>query len=165
MNKINDYSDRERKLQVQKQIFPTITKKTFIGLCGPNVVEYLEKIEYQRFKRVTLYETNKTIYNKIVKALGKKYPKVRVFNDNINNHLGRTKAFYDLDYCKSFEDIRDLMPKIVKIEEFVLTVSYRPFGFPFGAFRSYLGHNAFRHWGYRDGNPMISLSISKQKWS
>lgn len=164
MSKIDNYPERERKLQVQKQIYPNIFNKTFIGLCGPNVIEYLEKIEYTRFKRVTLYETDKVIYNKIVKILGNKYPTVRVFNDNINKHLGRTKAFYDLDYCKSFEDIRHLMPKIAKIEAFVLTVSFRPCGFPFRAFMSYLGHNAFRHYTYRDGCPMITVSVSKRLW-
>jgi len=159
---VTDYTDRVNKLRVQSQVFNTITKKTFIGLCGPNVVEYLDKIDYKRFKRVTLYEIDVEIYNKIVKDLGNKYPTVRVFNESITKHLGRTKAFYDLDFCKSFEDIRQFMPKIAKIEEFALTVSYRPYGFPFKAFAVYMGHNGFIHYGYRDGMPMIIISVSKK---
>lgn len=158
---ITDYTKRKRKLEVQKEIYSNITKKTFIGLCGPNVIAYLNKINYKRFKKVILYENNTVIYSKLVKDLGDKYPNVRLVNDNINKHLGRTKAFYDLDYCKSFEDIRAFIPKIARIEDFSMTVSLRPYGFPFSVFTSYLGHSNYKHFTYRDGNPMVTILVNK----
>lgn len=166
MNKpITNYTNRARKLAVQKEIYDNITKKTFVGLSGPNVIQYLDKINYKRFKRVTLYEKNKRVFTRISNLLGKKYPTVKVVNKDINLYLGRTKAFYDLDYCKSFEDIRRYLPKICKIEEFSMTLSIRKVGYPpFKVIASHLGHSAFKHYPYRDGNPMITISISKTNW-
>jgi hypothetical protein len=162
---VTNYTDRKRKLEVQKEIYSTITKKTFVGLCGPNIIEYLNKIDYKRFHKITLYEINKSLYNKLKVDLGDNYPTVKLINDSINKHLGKTKAFYDLDYCKSFEDIRAFMPKIAKIEEFSITISYRPYGFSFGAFAAYLGHSAYKHFGYRDGNPMLTILINKKLYN
>lgn len=158
---ITDYTKRKRKLEIQKNIYPNITKKTFVGLCGPNVIAYLNKIDYKRFRRITLYENDPLVYSKIIKDLGDKYPTVTVYLDSINLHLGRIKAFYDLDYCKSFEDIRGFIPKIARIEDFSMTVSLRPYGFPFSVFTSYLGHSNYRHFTYRDGNPMITILVNK----
>lgn len=160
---ITDYTKRKRKLEIQKNIYPNITKKTFVGLCGPSVIAYLNKIDYKRFRRITLYENDPSVYSKIIKDLGDKYPTVTVHLDSINLHLGRTKAFYDLDYCKSFKDVRAFMPKIAKIEEFSLTVSTRGKGcsFPFAAFSAYLGHENYVHYTYADGNPMITILANK----
>lgn len=158
---ITDYTKRKRKLEVQKEIYSNITRKTFIGLCGPNVTAYLNKINYKRFKKVILYENDPAVYSKLVKDLSDKYPNVKLVFDSINKHLGRTKAFYDLDYCKSFEDIRAFIPKIARIEDFSMTVSLRPYGFPFSVFTSYLGHSNYKHFTYRDGNPMITILVNK----
>lgn len=163
---ITDYTNRVRKLAVQAQIYSTIKRKTFVGLCGPNVIEYLNKIDYKRFRRITLYETDILVFNKIVQKLGKKYPTVTVYNESINSHLGRTKAFYDLDYCRSLLSYRTILTKISKIEEFSVTFAVRPISeeATLKLFRSYIGHDAFRHYSYKDGMQMMTISVSKRLW-
>ena len=115
---IENYTERAKKLSVQKEIYSLIPNKTtFIGLCGPNPIEYLEKIDYRRFVNVIFYETNLKIYNSIIEQLGSDYPSVKVYNKSINSKLGRTKAFYDLDYCRTLNDVRIHLDKISKIAD------------------------------------------------
>lgn len=162
---IENYTERQRKLSEQAKVYSKIKSKTFVGLCGPNVIEYLNKIDYKKFKRITLYEIDIIVYKQIIQKLGKNYPTVTIYNESINKHLGRIKAFYDLDYCRTLGSVREYLPKIVKIEEFSITMSRRNFkGDEIKIFRSYLGHDAFVHYPYRDGGPMLMFHVSKRLW-
>jgi hypothetical protein len=162
---LTSYKKRPGKIIVQRAIYSTITRSVFVGLCGPDILEYLDKIEYKRFKKVILYEQDTKVYLKIKKKLTSIHSNVELYNDDINNNLGKTEAFYDLDYCCNFKSIRKYMLKIAKIKEFSITVSVRKYSFPYKAFESYLGHSYFRHYTYRDGMPMTIISVSKRLWS
>lgn len=164
MSTITNYTKRLKKKITQKEVYKNISKQTFVGLCGPNVIQYLNKIDYKRFRRITLYEENYYIYRRIVQTLGCDYPTVKILNKNINNHLGRIKAFYDLDYCKTLLDTRKFLDKISKIEEFSITFCLRNCSVQttLRIFSSHLKHQHFRHWIYRDGSPMITILVSKK---
>lgn len=162
---VTDYTKRVKKLAAQSRIFPLIKEKNFVGLCGPNVIEYLEKIDYKRYQKVILVEYDRKVYDKI-KHLVIHIPNVRLLCDNVGNHLHYKNTFYDLDFCATIKQIRDLLPKIGKLKEFSITLCVRKFSYTTTEtlLAFYLQHQKYAHIPYKDGAPMVTFLISHKKF-
>lgn len=154
-----DYDKKLLKRKWQEKFFKLIkTRQRFVGLCGPNSKGYLKLINSLKFQIILLYD--KDIEN--LKAVAPQNNLIK-FNKDINNNLNK-KAFYDLDYCCCISKIEMYLSKIMKIEEFTLTVALRPISEEktLSILQSY--NRNFLYRVYREGGcPMMILYFPSNK--
>lgn len=121
--------DKSRMKRIkQKKLFGMVqNREIFIGLCGPTPADYLQVINYRKFKTAYLLDTNpKNVAKSNLHFRGKeKQLRVTGMKANILDFLD-LDAFFDLDFCGSIKSIEKDLPKIVKTKEFCLTVALRP---------------------------------------
>ena len=159
-----NYNLRSKKRIIQKMFFKRIrNRQGFIGLCGPTPLGYLRLIHTENFRNVILFDNNRDNFSNNAKLITKfksdKKTSIKLYVADINNFLYH-KHFYDLDYCCSISKIREYLSKIMKINEFTMTLSLRPYSEEITITELQTFGRPFIYRTYKDGlkaNPMIML--------
>jgi len=118
-----NYDKKLLKRKWQEKFFKSSTNKTkFVGLCGTNPLGYIKTIIKAGFNNILLYDLN----IKNLQHLAIEKYNVKTVNGDINDSLGIINGrFIDLDYCCIVDSIKKYLPRIMKIDEFTMTLSLR----------------------------------------
>lgn len=164
MSKLN--YDQPKKRELQKEFFKNITEENFVGLCGPTPKGYLEVINWRRFNKIYLFESNEITYLAVKDTLSE-YPNVQVILGDIIKRLDIKNAFYDFDFCKSIfnDEVDTVMHKIKKMNACSLTFCVRGKSaiITNAKMRQYFPKYNYISEVYKDGAPMICYKIFNPK--
>jgi len=149
------YKNAFSKRLVQNKVLKSQNKR-IIGLGGPDILDYVNILRSKGFEDITIYEKDPSVY---AKQLEDK-PDCKLIFGNILENL-KENAFYDLDFCASINSVEPYLHKILRIKEFVLTVSIRPIGLveTICTFNNYGGDSEFVQ--YTDTSPMLVFFNNK----
>lgn len=119
-----NYAQNLEKREIQKKIFPLITKKKMVSLAGPDLLNYLEIIP-EKIQEIEVYEKDKVVMMRQLSQIeGTKKTVFYNFKDIINAEV-RRDTFYDLDFCSSIINAEKHLRRF-KDCAFTVTLALRP---------------------------------------
>lgn len=121
---ITDYSRKENKRAIQRQIFNEVKTDRIVSLLGPDI-SYIDFLKESGFNQMKFYEKNKIILLHQINKLKRLNKGVTLIYGDILNDL-EEDAFYDLDFCCSLITITPYLKEISRIKQFSLTIALRP---------------------------------------
>lgn len=117
------YLDLENKVKVRNFLFSKFKKKTnIIGLAGPDINEYIERVQNHGFKNITIYENDIAIFLKQMQD-AKTHNFKYVFGNIYDALPNEPNTLYDLDYCCTVRYMSDHIAKFK--DNFIMTFSMR----------------------------------------
>lgn len=116
------YKNSEYKRNIQEYIYSKVGNRNIIGLPGPDIEDYVERLTSFGFDNIELYEKDFSIFCHQLSHLP---PQCNLTFGDILDNLNKD-AFYDLDFCTSILSIEDRLEEIVALKSFSLTVARRP---------------------------------------
>lgn len=122
-----------------------------IALGGPNILNYVQRMNILGFNDITSFERNKAVYQMQLAQ----NPKCTLLFGSILSNLNED-AFYDLDFCNTITTLECWLPEIVNIPKYSITFSLRGTGIQ-ETIRIFKKYGEAFYISYKDTSPMVTF--------